>query len=116
MRTVYFHWSASEVLRVTFIKWQRRLYPKDHTGKRKPGWWGVGSIVYSSWAFRWDGAKRVSRKEKLKPGYIWLAPHTELYRTYDGAWSRRGRTIKRPTMKEYIRNVRRRNRNSKALA
>jgi hypothetical protein len=102
-KTYYFHWSASEIMGVQFVRWQRKRWPRRHDGTRKPGWWGVGAVVSSKWAWRYPEAKRIARRQGLPEGHVWLAPHTELYLSRRGAETRRGKTLKRPTLEEYAR-------------
>jgi len=105
-RHVYFWWSASTVMGATFIRWQRRLHPKDYLGKRLKGWWGVGAVVQSkSWDY--PEAWRSARRNRLKRYQMWLAPHTNIFRTHRSA-DLGERPIKRPTMKQYNRLLRRR--------
>jgi len=110
MKTVYFWWSAAEILRVTFVRWQRKLKPTPWGGKlkREKGWWGIGAVVHSSWAWNYPEAKKASRREGLPLQHVWLAPHTELYKTRRGAVTRRGQILKRPTNTEYVRLLQRR--------
>lgn len=98
--SVYFHWSASEVLSAQFVRWQLRRFPRKHDGTRQPGWWGVGAVVYSD-------LFRAGPRNALPAGYRWLAPHIELYRTYRGAVTRRGETRVRPTVEAYLKQRRR---------
>ena len=117
-RTFFFWYSASEMFCVTFVRWQRKLNPRPHRwsthfrrwghGKREPGWWGIGAVVRSQWAWDHPDGWRMSRSDRLPRRHAWLAPHTELYLTKKGCRFRRGRTLKRPTMKEYERLLRRR--------
>lgn len=110
LTTVYFKWSASEVLGATFVRWQRKLNPrplvanKQKTGwvrgKRRPGWWGIGTVVKSN-IFNWAGARNSSRREGLPPLHVWLAPHTELYASREDAWQNKN-PLPKPDMKEYL--------------
>lgn len=110
MKKVYVRWSAAEVHPMTFVKWKRRLYPKDYTGKRDPGWWGVGAVVWSKWMFDYSSElRKLSRREHLPIKHYWLAPHTELYFTYQGAQTGLGKKIKRPTIRHYQKLLKRRN-------
>lgn len=99
---VFVRYGACEILSMEFIRWQRKLYPKDWTGKRKPGWWGIGAVVHSSWIWDHPDGRLSSRYYKLPPNHNWLAPHTELYLNYNGAVLSKGPTLKRPTMKDYL--------------
>lgn len=101
MKTYYFHWSASEIMAVQFVRWQRKRWPRHHDGTCKLGWWGVGAVVYSKWAWRYPEARRSARKDRLALGQSWLAPHTELYMTYKSAVLHRGKTLTRPSLKQY---------------
>jgi len=117
-RTVYFWWSASEIMKVTFVRWQRKLNPYTYLWdnrkkckykiRQEKGWWGVGAVVRSSWAWDYPEGWRMSRREKLPRHYTWLAPHTKLFLTERGCQNGRGRTLRHPTMKKYKRLMQRR--------
>lgn len=107
--TVYFWWSASEVLSATFVKWQRRRNPRPLVankrktklvkGKAKPGWWGIGTVIKSG-LFDYPDAHRAARNSGLPPLHVWLAPHTELYATYEDARRHRN-PLPKPNLQEY---------------
>ncbi len=107
-RQVFIKYSASEVLGMAFVRWQRRRFPKDWRGHREKGWWGVGAVVFSSWIWNHPGGWWASRRQRLPRNHEWLAPHTDLFLTPGGCRTGRGRRLKRPTMKEYQRLVLRR--------
>lgn len=99
MKTVHFRWSASEILCVTFVRWQAKLHPKSWEGKREKGWWGVGAVVRSSWAWNYPDGWKASRRHRLPRQHMWLAPHTELFLTRDDCINHTSAQLKRPTLK-----------------
>ena len=89
-KTVYFWWSASSVVGVTFTKW---VSMRMGTGREDTNRLGTGALVKSDWLFNKEIVPQIPRG--LKRGQYKIRPFTELYRTYAAAQQRK-RAIKRP--------------------
>lgn len=102
-KTIYVRWSSSDVWQMTFIRWQRKRFPKSCGKlKQKNGFWGIGAVVKFN-LLTHNEARKASRREHLPPLHTWLAPHTELYLTeFDARINSKKNIMKRPTETEYI--------------
>ena len=81
---VYFWWSCSYVYMVTFVSWKSTRE-------------GVGAIVESDWLF--DRVICPKIPHGCKRGQTVLAPHTDLYRSYNSAHLHKGK-VRRPTVEQ----------------
>lgn len=116
MKTIYFNWQYDDWWSATFIRWQRCRLPRRPWDKKyKGGWWGIGAVI------QWELFKGLaewrasSRRAGLKPGQLWLAPHSKIYlvRPYwKTVFGKRrlvpGIELPRPTLEQYQRLARRR--------
>lgn len=86
--TVYFWWSCSYVYSVKFVDWK---IVRTNDG------YGVGALVESDWLF--DKVVIPKIPHGCKRGQSVLAPHTDLYRSYNTAYLRNGK-VRRPTVEQ----------------
>lgn len=86
--TVYFWWSCSYVYGVKFVEWRR---VRTHRGLE------VAAVVESDWLFSKVIVPKIPRG--CKRGQTILAPHTDLYRTYNNAHTGKGK-IRRPRVEQ----------------
>lgn len=93
-KTIYFWWSCSEVVGITFEKW---IKMRMSTGQEDSNKIGVGVQVKSDWLFSKDIIKKIPHG--LKRGQYRVRPYTELYRTRQAALQRK-HPIKRPAVSE----------------
>lgn len=89
---IYYHWSASEVMRVKFVRWcrMRMCTGQDDTNKI-----GVGAIVQHQHIYLSTGTV-ITHDYGLKSGFFRLRPYWKLYRTYRSAYRHKNEIKNRP--------------------
>lgn len=104
MRRIWFWYSASSKMAVTFVRWH---VMRMHTGGPDTNKLGVGAVVKSSWWFR--PPLIVRRQRDGQPvGYALIRPYmTMYYMNNDGTYGHR--EFKRPSVK-HVRQLQRRRR------
>lgn len=85
-RKVYYHYSGSEVLSVTFVRWCRT---RMHTGGEDSDRLGVGAIVKSPLIAEIERINHARPDHGLKRGFHRLRPYWRIFRTYRDAYANR---------------------------
>jgi len=102
-KKLYFWWSASDLAEVTFVRWQRM---KMHTGGKDSNKLGVGAVVWSDWRFE-PPLCNSKQRSGLPTKHFLVRPYETLYLD-NPRYISTPRKLKRPTLKEYERLLKRR--------